>query len=159
MVQIIEDQSLQNISNRINFRKSQTSILYVKFSVFYFNGKQCMKTPVNVFMKVQRIAGVLPRMSIQLYFCGVRPSLFFFDRVSQRHVCKNRACTQKMSYFHVFPEKSRRFSFFAQGKNIMFSEKKNTIIPDNIKIMCRRSLFGKTIFSESLKKIYFRVFF
>ena len=35
MVQSIEDFSLQNISNRINRRKSQIPILYIKFSVFF----------------------------------------------------------------------------------------------------------------------------
>ena len=34
MVQSIEDYSLQNISNRINLRRSQASILYNRFPVF-----------------------------------------------------------------------------------------------------------------------------
>ena len=34
MVQSIEDYSLYNISNRINLRRSQTSILYIRFPVF-----------------------------------------------------------------------------------------------------------------------------
>ena len=64
------------------------------------------------------------------------------------------------SCFHVFPGKDR-LSLPAQGKKIMFSGKK---IP-SFQIIQERScagaaLFGKTIFSESLKKIsYFRVFF
>ena len=83
---------------------------------------------------------------------------FFFDKGAWRHVSSTRTCTQKMSYLHVFPEMGR-FSPYAQGKNIMFSGK-NTIFPDNTrKIMRWRGPFGKTIFSESLKKIYFRVFF
>ena len=35
MVQSIKDYSLQNISNRINLRRSQTSILCIKFPVFF----------------------------------------------------------------------------------------------------------------------------
>ena len=34
MVQSIEQYSLQNISNRINLRRSQTSVLYIMFPVF-----------------------------------------------------------------------------------------------------------------------------
>ena len=64
------------------------------------------------------------------------------------------------SCFHVFPGKGR-LSLSAQGKKVMFSGKK---IP-SFQIIQERSCagaapFGKTIFSEGLKKIsYFRVFF
>ena len=64
------------------------------------------------------------------------------------------------SCFHVFPGKGR-VSLSAQGKKVMFSGKK---IP-SFQIIRQRSCagatsFGKTIFSEGLKKIlYFRVFF
>ena len=52
------------------------------------------------------------------------------------------------------------FHFPPKGK-IYFLEKKNTIFPDiTKKIMFRRQFFGKTIFSEHLKKIsYFQIFF
>ena len=59
-----------------------------------------------------------------------------------RYVCNTRTCTQKILYFHVFPEESH-LSPSALGKNIMFSGK-NTIFPDNTrKIMCRRGPFWK----------------
>ena len=62
MVQSIED--FWNTSNRINARRSQTSIPYIKFPVFFSPGEWYMETPVNTSMKVQRIAEVLSRVSI-----------------------------------------------------------------------------------------------
>ena len=47
---------------------------------------------------------------------------FFFDRGAWHHVCNTRTCTQKMSYFHVFPEEDG-LSLSAQGKK-NFQEKK-----------------------------------
>ena len=61
MVQSIEDYSLQNISNQINWRQSQISVLHIKFPGF-FTGKQYMQTPMKVSIKVQRIIGPLSRM-------------------------------------------------------------------------------------------------
>ena len=63
MVQSIEYFSLQNISNQINWRRSQIQSYILSFLVI-FAGEQYMKTPVKVSMKVQRIAGALSRMSI-----------------------------------------------------------------------------------------------
>ena len=53
------------------------------------------------------------------------------------------------------------FHFPPKEKISYFLEKRNTIFPDiTKKIMFRREFFGKTIFSEHLKKIsYFQVFF
>ena len=53
------------------------------------------------------------------------------------------------------------FHFPSKQKISYFLEKRNTIFPDiTIKILFRREFFGKTIFSEQLKKIlYFQVFF
>ena len=83
MVQSIDDSSLYNISNQINWRKSQMSILYIKLPVFFFfTEKQYMKTPTKVSIKVQN-SGTLSRMSIynvnhlQVYFLGRRSSLIF----------------------------------------------------------------------------------
>ena len=122
-----------------------------------------MKTPVKVSMKVQRIAGALCRVSIQnvnhlqVYFCGIRSSLISFWQ---------GACNILNRKYHVpvyFLRNviSLSLSFTVQGKNITFTGKK---IPP-FQIVQERSypsviLFGKTIFSEHLKKIsYFRVFF
>ena len=165
MVQSIKDYSLQNISNRINLRRSQTSILCIKFPVFFRwramqenackgldeSTKNCWSSLQDVDLERQSPLSVFLRDKTIFDF-------FFFDKGAWRHVSSTRTCTQKMSYLHVFPEKGR-FSPYAQGKNIMFSGK-NTIFPDNTrKIMRWRGPFGKTIFSESLKKIYLRVFF
>ena len=51
--------------------------------------------------------------------------------------------------------------FFHFTSKEYFLERRNTIFPDiTKKIMLKRVFFGKTIFSEHLKKMsYFRVFF
>ena len=83
MVQSIEDSSFYNISNRIILKRSQASILYIKFLVF-FAGRQYMKTRPRVSIKVQRTIGTLSRISIEnfnhlwLYFFEIRSSLIFF---------------------------------------------------------------------------------
>ena len=53
------------------------------------------------------------------------------------------------------------FHFPPKEKISCFLEKRNTVFPDiTKKIMFRREFFGKTIFSQHLKKIsYFQVFF
>ena len=98
-------------------------------------------------MKVQKIAGAfsqdvnLERQSPLGVFLRDKTIFDFFGRGAWCHVCNTRTCTQKISYFHVFSEKDR-LSLSAQGKNIMFSGKKNTIFPDNTKkIMCRGGPF------------------
>ena len=67
---------------------------------------------------------------------------------------------QKTSYFHVFFEKGH-LSFSVRRKNTIFSGKRNTIFPDDRrKIIFQCDFFGKTIFSEHLRKTsYFHVFF
>ena len=128
MVQSIEDYSLQNISNRINLRRSQTSILYIKFPVF-LRWRAMHENTCKDLHESTRIAGAFSRMSIQnvnhlqVYFCWIRPFFIFLDKGACHHVCNTRTCTQKMSYFHVFPEKDR-LSLSAQGENIMFSGEK-----------------------------------
>ena len=102
MVQSIEDYSLQNISNRINLRRSQALILYIGFPVFL------------------RLA----KRHVSMYLLG-------------------------KAVFHFLPDEKR--SCFRE---------KNTIIPDNTRSCAGTAPFGKTIFSEDLKKIsYFHVFF
>ena len=167
MVQFIEDYSLQNISNRINRRRSQTSIPYIKILVCFFAGEQYMETPVEVSMKVQIVSGVLSRVSIwnvnylQVCFCGIGSSLIFFSRGKGVGVGGVEHIKQKISCFLVFLEKRPPLSFSTQGKNTMFSGKKR--LP--FQIVQERScpgviLFEKTIFSEHLKKIsYFCVSF
>ena len=51
MVQKIEDSSLQNISNQINWRRSQISILYIKFPVCFFHWKAIYENAYEVLHK------------------------------------------------------------------------------------------------------------
>ena len=74
------------------------------------------------------------------------------------HVCNTRTCTQKISYFHVVPEKAA--THFLPREKICFWEKLPSFHIIQERSCIGAALFGKTIFSESLKKIsYFRVFF
>ena len=128
MVQSIKDYSLQNISNRINLRRSQTSILYIKFPVFlrwramhenackglHESTEDCWSFFQDVNLERQSLFGIFLRDKTIFDF--------FFDRGAWCHVYKTRTCTQKMLYFHVVPGKGR-LSLSAQGKNIMFSGK------------------------------------
>ena len=154
-----------NISNQINSRKSQTSILYIKFPVFFFAGERYMETPATASMRVQRIAGALSKVSIQnvnhlqVYFCWIRPFLIFLT--------EGRGAT------FVAPARVHRkyhISMYFLGKVVSHFLPKEKIsclrgkIPSFQTIQERScpstALFEKTNFSESLKKIsYFRVFF
>ena len=95
----------------------------------------------------------------EVYFFGTRVSLFVCQKgnitfAAFIHIYRKYHISMyfliKVTFFH-FPFKEK----------IYFLEKRNTIFPDiTKKIMFRREFFGKTIFSEHLKKIsYFQVFF
>ena len=125
MVQSIEDYSSQNISNWINWRRSQIQIYILSFLVF-FAGEQSMKTPIEVSMNAHRKLLELfleyqSRKSIifTCIFAGQSHLWFFFDRGVWRHVFNTRTCAENISYFHVFFEK-HHLSLSAQGRNIMF---------------------------------------
>ena len=154
MVQSIEDCSLQNISNRINLRRSQTSIPYIKCPDFLrwraMHENACKGTHESAENCCSFLQDVnLERQHLQVYFCRIRSSLIFFDRGAWRHVCNTRTCTQKMSYFHVFSCISMYFlrrtaSHFLPREKISCFREKNTIFPDNTrKIMCQRGPFLK----------------
>ena len=103
MVQSIEDYSLQNIFNRINLRRSQASILYIRFPVF--------------------LHWAIHHVSI--YFLG--KAVFYFLPNEKRSCFR-----EKIPSFQIIQERS----------------------------CAGMALFGKTIFSEGLKKIsFFHVFF
>ena len=100
----------------------------------------------------------MPEMSpLGLFFRGI----FVFLPGGQCHACNAYAYIQKISHFHAFLIKIIFFHFPLKKIISYFQEKRNTIFPDiTKKIMFRRQTFGKTIFSEHLKKIsYFQVFF
>ena len=98
-----------------------------------------------------------------MYFSGKDYLCFFDGRVNSYLWEKEMPSLpniQKISYFHVIFEKDHLlFSF--RKKNIIFSEKRNAISPDDRrKIMFQGDFFEKTIFSEHLKNIsYFHAFF
>ena len=94
MVQCIEDSSLKKISNQINQRRSQISILYIKFPVlfcFFFHWKAIYE---NAYEGLQKY-----RESLEL-FLGY-----------------NLECQSLLSVF--FQEKII-FDFFWQNGNIIF---------------------------------------
>ena len=125
MVQSIED--YWNISNQINSRRNQTSILYIKFSVFFrwkaVHENACKGLTESTENCWNSFQGVnLERQSPLGIFLRDKTVFDFFDREAWLHVCNTRTCTQKLSYFHVFTEECH-LSPSAQGKN-MFSGKK-----------------------------------
>ena len=166
MVQSIDAYSLQNIPNRINWRRSQNSILCIKFSGF-FRQRAIYETPLKVSMKVQRIAGAFSRISIQnvnhllVYFCGIRIIFDFFFFLTEGHDTMFVAPVRVHRKFHISMYFLKKIAFtFLPRKNYVFGKK-----PPFFQIIQERSCpssipFEKTIFSEHLKKIsYLRVFF
>ena len=147
MVQSIEDSPLQNISNRINWGRIQTLILYIKFPGF-FRWAAIYKTAIKVSVRVQRI--IEPFLGCQSSLGVILREKVIFDFFSRiggggmsRHVCS------------TFFEKEHPSP---KEKIPCFREK---VLPDNTrKIIFQCYLFEKTIFSEHLKKIsYFYAFF
>ena len=90
MVQINGDSSLYNISNQINWRRSQISILYIKFPVF-FHWKAIHETPMMVSIKV--------RESLELFL-----------------ECQSRI---PITFMRIFSGEDRLWFFWQKG-NIIF---------------------------------------
>ena len=138
----------------MNLRRSQTSILYIKFPVFlrwramHENACKSLHEGTEICCSFSWDVNLQHQSPLGVFLRDKTIFDFFFDRGVWRHVC-----------FHVSPRKGH-LSLSSRGKNIMFSGK-NTIFPDNTrKMLCQGGPFGKAIFSESLKKIsYFRLFF
>ena len=146
MVQIIEDYSLQNISNRINLRRSQTSILYIKFPVFlrwramhenvckslHEGTENCWSFFQDVNLERQSPLGVFLREQtiFDLFLTEGRGATFVTP------VCVHRKC-----YISMYFLRKAASNFLPREKISCFREK-NTIFPDNTrKIMCRRDPF------------------
>ena len=161
MVQSIED--YWNISNQINSRRNQTSILYIKFSVFFrwkaVHENACKGLPESTENCWNSFQGVnLERQYLQVYFYGIRQSLIFLtERRGSTFVTPERVHRN----YHISMYLLRNVIFHLLPKEKICFQEKNTIFPENTrKIMSQRDPFEKTIFSESLKKrSYFRVFF
>ena len=164
MVQSIEDYSLQNISNRINLRRSQTSILYIKFPVFLrwraMHENACKglhESTENCWSSFQDVN--LERQSPLGVFLRDKTIFDFFDRGAWCHVCNARACTQKCHISMYFLRKAT--SHFLPREKISCFREKNTIFPDNTrKIMCRRGPFWKDhLFRKFEENIIFQCIF
>ena len=112
MVQSIEDYSLQNISNRINLRRSQTSILYIKFPVF-LRRRRAMHH-VSMYFLRKTLFHFLPREKISCF----RQKTPTFFKIIQERSCAGVALfwkdfsesLKKISYFRVSFKKDHRLS-------------------------------------------------
>ena len=93
-----------------------------------------------------------------IFFRG--KGIFVYSPRGQCHICNTYAYIPKISYSHAFLLKII-FHFPPKEKISYFLEKINIILPDvTKKVVFRRQFFGKTIFSEHLKKTsHFQVFF
>ena len=123
-----------------------------------------MKTPMKVSIKAQRIVGTFSRMRSRM-------SVTFkciFSR--ENHLWFFFFVFYFVFYLYIYTENiifsciswERSFFIFRPKNKIIFLEKRNIIFPDNTtrKVISQCDFFGKTIFSEHLKKIsYFHVFF
>ena len=152
MVQSIEDYSLQNISNRINFRRSQASTLYIRFSVFL-----CWAMHhVSMYSLGRAVFHFLPDEKRSCF----REKNTIFPDSTRKIMCRHgplwkdnlfRGSEENIIFPCIFKESS---SFiFRPGCKIIFSGKGNIIFLDNTrKIMFQCNFFGKTIFSGRPEK-------
>ena len=108
-------------------------------------------------MNLGSISSEMTPLTLEVYFFGA--SSFF----SQGGNATSLTPTHIYRKYHISTRFLIKIIFFhfPPKEKIYFLEKKNTIFPDiTKKIMFRRQFFGKTIFSEHLKKIsYFQIFF
>ena len=158
MVQSIEDYSLHNISNRINLRRSQTSIVYISFSVFLCWAMHHL----SMYFLRKTVFHFLPR---EKRSC-------FWEKIPSFQIIQERSCAgaalfgktifseglKKISYFRVFFKKDH-LSFPASGVRLYFREKEISFFP----IIQERS-YSSPIFLERpsfqdvwKKKIWFSV--
>ena len=122
----VEDSSL--VFNQVNWRRSQISILYIKFPgfFFFFTGKQYMKTPMKVSIKLQRIVGTLSRMhcrmSIPFKFIFSGEDYFWF--LLQKDNIMFVLFIHIYRKYHISMHFLRRIIFQFPSKEKQFSEKK-----------------------------------
>ena len=148
MVRSIEDYSLQHISNRINLRRSQTSILYIKFPVFlrwramhenackglHESTEDCWSFFQDVNLERQSLFGIFLRdKTIFDFFLTEGLGATFI-----RHARVHRKCYISMQFL------GKAASRFLPREKISCFRENNTVLPDNTrKIMCRCSPFWK----------------
>ena len=127
MVQSIEDYSLQNISNRINLRRSQASTLYIRFPVF--------------------LRWAMHHVSI--YFLGKAVFHFLHD--------EKRSCFREkntiFSYFHVLFKKYHP-SFSVQGVRSYFWENEISSFPIIQERLCSNAIWKDHLLRASRKRKY-----
>ena len=158
MVQSIEDYSLQNISNQINLRRSQTSTLYIRFPVFlhwamhhvfmYFLGKAAFH-----FLPWEKRS------------CFREKNTIFPDNT--RKIMCRRGTFWKDHIFRKFEENTvfpciftERSSFiFCLTCKVIFAGKRKIIFPNNTReIIFQRNFFERPSFQDVWKrKIWFSV--
>ena len=114
MVQSIEDSPLQNISNRINWGRIQTLILYIKFPGF-FRRAAIYKMAIKVSVRVQRIIG--PFLGCQSSLGVILREKVIFDffsrieggrRVTFVAPLPRKSTLHLKKKYHVFGKKSFR---------------------------------------------------
>ena len=100
-------------------------------------------------------------VTFKCIFCGRRLSFLFWQKgnilfITFIHIYRKYHIS--MIFFLFF---LRKIIFHCPCKEkIYFWEKRNTIFPDiTKKVIFQGNFFGKTIFSENLKKTYFHAFF
>ena len=156
MVQRIEDyslQNMQNISNRINLRRSQASILCIMFLVFL---PWRAMHHVSMYFLRKTVFHFLPRETISCF----REKNTIFPDNTRKIMCR-RSPFWKDHLFRRFEEnitfpqnfKERSSFIFRPRCKIIFSGKRIIIFLDNTrKIKFQRNFVGKTIFSGRLGK-------
>ena len=131
---------LQNISNQINWRRSQTSILFIKFIKIFFTEKQYIKTSIKIPIKVSRIVGTLSRMrsrmsiTVKCIFSGEFHLWLLLQKgntifVTLIHINKN---------YHTSMYFLRKIIFHFRFKKYHIFWKKT--IPSSFQIMQERSI-------------------
>ena len=117
MVQSIEDYSLQNISNQINLRRSQTSTLYISFPVFL-----CWAMHhVSVYFLRKTVFYFLPRENRSFF----REKNTIFPDNTRKIMCR-RGPFWKDHLFRKFEENIRKivFHFPSNVEDHIFGKKK-----------------------------------
>ena len=159
MVQSIKDYSLQNISNRINLRRSQTSILYIKFPVFlrwramhenarkglHESTQNCWSFFQDVNLERQSPLGVFLRdRTIFDFIFTERRGATFVTPVRVHKKCDISMYFLGKAASHFLHFLGKAASHFLPREKISCFRGKSTIFPDKtIKIKCQRGPFWK----------------
>ena len=143
MVQSIKDH--WNIFNQINSRRSQTSILCIKFPVFFRWRAVHENACKSLHESTENCWSSLSIQNVnhlQVYFCGIRPSLI--SLTEGRGATFVTPVRVHRKYFISMYFLRKVISQFQPKKKISCFWGKNIIFPDNTrKIMSSRGSFSK----------------